>query len=71
MARTDPTNDYSAPRPPPCEGCGGIAHGSVNAERACLIASLRKARAEGETLRRVRAEVAALTPFQKPEGTSK
>jgi hypothetical protein len=40
----DPTNDFRAEEPPPCEACGGKAHGSVNVERACLLAHLRTAR---------------------------
>jgi hypothetical protein len=29
-----------------CEGCGHPEHGSANVERLCLLASLRRARAE-------------------------
>jgi hypothetical protein len=28
-----------------CPGCGGLAHGSMNLERLCLIRALREARA--------------------------
>lgn len=43
--------------PPPCEGCGGPDHGSVNEGLRCLIVHLRAARAD---LRELRARLAVV-----------
>jgi hypothetical protein len=45
----DPTNDFRVEEPPACEACGGKAHGSINVERACVLAHLRTARAMLDT----------------------
>ena len=44
--KTDETNDYRVRPPPPCEGCGGPAHGPTNELIHCLTRHLRAARAE-------------------------
>lgn len=41
----DPTNDFRVKVPPPCEGCGGPAHGPVNGAIQCLTEHMRSARA--------------------------
>jgi hypothetical protein len=68
-SKTDGANDYTAPAPAPCEGCGGAAHGSVGIGILCLVQALRAVRAERDALlrevragRELRAAVARL-PF--------
>src|ERR1700679_3817305 len=40
----DPSNDFRVKPPPPCEGCGGPAHGSINRAFSCLTEHMRGAR---------------------------
>ena len=40
----DPTNDFRVKVPPPCEACGGPAHGPVNGAIECLTRHMRAAR---------------------------
>jgi hypothetical protein len=40
----DKTNDFRVKPPPPCEGCGGPAHGPVNQALACVVFHMRTAR---------------------------
>ena len=40
----DKTNDFRVKPPPPCEGCGGPAHGSVNQSFACVVFHMQSAR---------------------------
>jgi hypothetical protein len=42
---TDP-NDFKARQRPPCEACGGHAHGPVSEELACAMNHMRIARAQ-------------------------
>ena len=40
----DSTNSFQVSIPPPCEACGGPAHGPVNGALACLTLHMRAAR---------------------------
>lgn len=40
----DPTNDFRVKPPPPCEACGGPAHGPTNQLIDCLMRHIRAAR---------------------------
>ena len=69
--QTDSTNDYRVKPPPPCEGCGGHAHGSVNLALACVTMHLRGARlqmlspdelAEWQAWKKIQGQVRSLSP---------
>jgi hypothetical protein len=46
VGETDPNNNYRVLAPPPCEACGGPAHGPINELIACLTQHMRTARSQ-------------------------
>jgi len=46
VGETDQSNNYRVTAPPPCEACGGPAHGPINELIACLTQHMRTARSQ-------------------------